>query len=97
MNRTIIVSLVWYFIGHIQTMARAYWFGEVDASGPVEKIVGKAISIGFPDFQLYNVIDGIVSSEVVPTGFMLKLVALTLFYLVIYNIAAWLVFADKEL
>lgn len=94
---TIIVSLVWYFIGHVQAMARAYWFGEVNATSGVEKIVGKTISIGFPDFQLYNVVDGIVGGEVVSAKLMLVLVSLTLFYLVIYNIAAWLVFADKEL
>ena len=94
---TILVSLVWYFIGHVQAMARAYWFSEVDASSQVEKIVGKLISIGFPDFQLFNIVDGVAAGAVVPAGLMLKLVALTLFYLIIYKIAAWLVFADKEL
>lgn len=94
---TIIVSLVIYFVGHVQSMAREFWFEQIDLSATAEKVISAIVSIGFPDFQIFNVIDGIVGGEIIALSLMLKIAGLAAFYVVIYNIVAYLVFANKEL
>ncbi len=94
---TIIVSLVIYFIGHVQALAREFWFHSVDISGKAETVISAIVSIGFPDFQIFNVVDGVVSGEIVPMGVMLRIVGMGAFYIAIYNLVAYLIFARKEL
>jgi len=55
------------------------------------------IAVIFPNFQLFNVTDGLTAGEVVSTSLMARLVGLTAFYLTIYSLVSWLVFAKKEL
>ncbi|MEM8952880.1 MAG: ABC transporter permease subunit [Verrucomicrobiota bacterium] len=93
---TIIVSVLVFFIGHVQALARTYWV-DVEGGGVVAKLFSALVALVFPDYQLYNVIDGVVSGEWIPFGAMLKLVGLTAFYVGIYTVVAYLVFAEKEL
>jgi hypothetical protein len=52
----------------------------------------------FPDFHQFTVIqEGMASSTVPSASLMLSLTGIALFYLVIYNLIAYLMFADKEL
>ena len=94
---TIIVSMVIYFIGHAQAMARDYWFpdGVVHSAG--SRIGAGLIAVLFPDFQMFNVVDGIVTGAELPVALLMRLVGLTIFYLAIYVIASWFVFSKKEL
>ena len=93
---TIIVSILVFFIGHVQALARTYWV-EVEGGGVVAKLFSALVALVFPDYQLFNVIDGVVSGEWIPFGAMLKLAGLTAFYVGIYTVVAYLVFAEKEL
>ncbi|MEZ5304839.1 MAG: hypothetical protein R3F11_29950 [Verrucomicrobiales bacterium] len=93
---TIIVSFVVYFVGHIQALARDFWLGGM-ITDTVERLIAVVVSLLFPDFQLFNIVDGVVAGEPVPLLTMAKLAGLTLVYLAVYNFAAFFVFADKEL
>lgn len=94
---TIIVSLVVYFIGHAQSLALDYYFtqGELHSAG--QRFLAGLVGVVFPNFQLFNVTDGLTAGEVIPASLMARLVGLTAFYLTIYSLVSWMVFAKKEL
>ena len=94
---TIIVSLVIYFIGHAQSMALDYYFPEGDMHGALQRFFAGIVAIIFPNLQMFNVVDGIVSGQSVPVNVMFRLTGLTGFYLCIYSFVSWILFAKKEL
>lgn len=94
---TIIVSLVIYFIGHAQSMALDYYFPEGDMHGALQRFIAGIVAIIFPNLQMFNVVDGIVSGQSVPANVMFRLTGLTGFYLCIYSFVSWILFAKKEL
>ena len=94
---TIIVSLVIYFIGHAQSMALDYYFPEGDMHGAFQRFIAGIVAIIFPNLQIFNVVDGIVSGQSVPMSLMFRLTGLTGFYLFIYSFVSWVLFAKKEL
>ncbi len=93
---TIIVGFAIFFIGHGQSLAREY-FLQGTFSSPVEKLITVFLAILFPDLQLFNLTDGVVSGEPVPIELLLKITAIAALYLVIYNVVAILIFSEKEL
>lgn len=94
---TIIVSLVIYFIGHAQSMALDYYFPEGDMHGALQRFIAGIVAIIFPNLQMFNVVDGIVSGQSVPVNVMFRLTGLTGLYLCIYSFVSWILFAKKEL
>ena len=93
---TIVVGFAVFFIGHGQGLARDYFLqGEV--TGPIERLLTVGLAIAFPDLQLFNLVDGVVSGEAVPWSLLLKITGAAVLYLVVYNLAAHLVFSEKEL
>ncbi|MCH2061661.1 MAG: ABC transporter permease [Verrucomicrobiales bacterium] len=94
---TIIVSLVVYFIGHAQSLALDYYFAEGEIPSAAQRFFAGLIGVVFPNFQLFNVTDGLTAGEVVSASLMARLVGLTAFYLTIYSLVSWLIFAKKEL
>jgi cell division protein FtsB len=98
---TVIVSVVIYFIGHLQATARDYWLaashGPAEAVGGLTKLFLALISLVFPDLQLFNLVDEIVVGTAVGAALLLKTLGLGLMYTVIYLLAAQFVFSSKEL
>lgn len=92
---TIIVSVIIYFIGHIQGIAREYWISE--GAGPVAKIFLGFIALLFPDLQLFNLVDDIVVGTVVPALVFWKTVGLGVVYTLVYLFIGYFIFAGKEL
>ncbi|MFV1994530.1 MAG: ABC transporter permease, partial [Verrucomicrobiales bacterium] len=93
---TIMVSLVIFFIGHIQAMAREYWLHALE-QGVFTKLLVGVVALVFPDFQMFNIVDGVVAGETIPLAAMLRLGGLTGMYLAIYTLVAYLVFSEREL
>jgi len=93
---TIVVGFAVFFIGHGQSLARDY-FLQGSFSSPVQKLITVSLAILFPDLQLFNLTDGVVSGEPVPGELLLKITAVAALYLVIYNIVSFIIFSDKEL
>ena len=50
-----------------------------------------------PNFNLFNLFDGIAAGQDVPAGIVVRLTVLAGFYLAIYTMVSWFVFAKKEL
>lgn len=95
---TIIVSMAVYFIGHVQPVARDLWLAQsgLESSGLVKLFFG-AISVIFPDFQLFNLVDDIVVGTAVPAEMFFKTMGFGAGYVVIYTLVGYLLFANKEL
>ena len=92
---TIMVSIMFYFIGHVQWIAREAWLGE-GASFLARQFL-LVVALVFPDLQLFNLVDDIVVGTVVPTMMFVKTAGLGLMYTVVYLLAGYWFFSAKEL
>jgi ABC-type Na+ efflux pump permease subunit len=90
---TTIVSIMIYFIGHFQADALDTWFRSGTMIG---KISTGLFSLILPNFQLFNVIDGVIEGKAMPLGLLMELCGLGLFYAALYTLASWFIFSDKE-
>ena len=93
---TILVSVACYFIGHLQGIARDYWLGSA-TTGPLPRIFLAIVALLFPDLQLFNLVDDIVAGNSISLILFAKTVALGGLYTCIYLLAAYFIFASKEL
>jgi hypothetical protein len=91
---TTITGFLVYFIGNFQAEARDMYFGE--GVSPLEKALGLAVAIIFPDFQLFNVVDTLIEGGSFKSGQLEMLGGLSVFYVVLHLFVSWLVFAEKE-
>ena len=94
---TIIVSLMVFLIGHAQSLARGVWFPDGESHSTAARVLAGLVALVFPDFNLFNLFDGIAAGQDVPAGIVVRLTVLAGFYLAIYTIVSWFVFAKKEL
>ena len=67
---TIMVSVMFYFIGHVQPIAREAWLGD-GASFSGEKIL-LVVALALPGSAAFNLVDDIVVGNVVPTMMFVK-------------------------
>lgn len=94
---TTVVSFLMYFIGNFQADAREFYMhGGEAGTTTVAKLVSLLVSMVFPDFQLFNVIDAVIEGQAIPAIAMVKLLAVGVYYALFFTIASWFVFADKE-
>lgn len=96
---TIIVTTVIYFIGHLQATARDYWqvTSGTTGTGQLTKAFVAFVSLVFPDLQLFNLVDEIVVGTPIASWLLYKTLGLGLMYFLIYLLAAFFVFSNKEL
>lgn len=93
---TIIMGFVVYFIGHFTGEARDYWLNQQLEVSNFARLGSHLISVVFPDFRLYNIIDGAIEGLVIKPMMVLKLLGVTLIYGLVYLILSWFTFAKKE-
>jgi ABC-type Na+ efflux pump permease subunit len=93
---TILISVAIYIIGHLQSTAREYWLAGGIAS-PLTKFFLAIVSLIFPDLQLFNLVDDIVAGNAIAMAMFLKTAGLGVLYTSVYLLAAYFVFANKEL
>ena len=93
---TIMVSVVIYFIGHVQALARDYWLADATV-GPLTKIFLALVALVFPDLQLFNLVDDIAAGAALPLLIFAKTAVLGVIYIVVYFFAGYFLFQSKEL
>ena len=94
---TTIVSFLIYFIGHFQADARDAFLSSGEAGqGLFGRMVTLVVSLVFPDFQIFNVIDAVIEGQTLPLWIVGKLTLVALYYAVFFTIASWFIFAEKE-
>lgn len=96
---TVIVSVVIYFIGHLQSTARdALQVPAALITNPWwTKVFLAVISLVFPDLQLFNLVDEIVVGTAIAPVLLFKTLGLGVTYCAIYLLAAFFVFSTREL
>jgi hypothetical protein len=93
---TILISVVVYFIGYLQSTAREYWLAGGLASAPTRLFMA-LVSLVFPDLQLFNLVDDIVAGNAIHLAMFFKTTGLGISYIGVYLLAAYFVFSNKEL
>ncbi len=93
---TIMVSMVCYFIGHVQGIAREYWLAQEGAS-LLTKFFLSIVALFFPDLQLFNLVDDIVVGTIVPAAMFWKTAGLGVLYTLAYLLVGYWLFSAKEL
>lgn len=93
---TTVVMVFVYFIGHLQSTARAYWL-QTQGAGGITKLFLAFVTLFFPDLQLFNLLDDIVAGTAIPLALFAKTATLGFFYTGFYLLLAWWVFYRKEL
>lgn len=92
---TIMSSLAVMIIGQAQSMARDVFVG-TDASW-IPRLIAGAVSLVFPDFKGFDIVDAVVSGTPVDALIMAKMTGLTVVYLAVHLMAAYIMFSDKEI
>jgi hypothetical protein len=93
---TIMVSVACNFIGHLQGIARDVWLNSA-TTGPLARSFLALVALLFPDLQLFNLVDDIVAGNSISFILFAKTAALGGLYTCIYLLAAYFIFAAKEL
>ena len=94
---TIVVMVFVYFIGHLQSTARAYWLQTHGGGGWLAQIFLGFVALAFPDLQLFNLIDDIVAGTPTPLTLFGQTALLGSVYTSVYLFFAWAAFHGKEL
>ena len=94
---TIVVTVFVYFIGHLQSTARAYWLQTHGGGGWLAQILLGFVALAFPDLQLFNLIDDIVAGTPTPLTLFGQTALLGGVYTSVYLFFAWVAFHGKEL
>ena len=90
---TTIIGVLIYFMGHFQADAVEAYFNAGTASG---KIFTGLLSLFLPNFQIFNVIDAVIEGHILPAVELLKLTGIGAFYVILYTVSSWFIFAEKE-
>lgn len=93
---TTIVTFVIYFTGHFQADARTFYLGSDAGEGPMARLFTLLVALVLPDLQVFNVVDSVIQGQVMPLWTLGQLVLLGAFYAVVYLLASWFIFSDKE-
>jgi len=91
------MTLLVYFVGHLQSLAREIWLGR---AGPVEwykKALLGTVSFLVPDFQNYSLIDEVIAGNRIPGAVTLQVLVYTFFYTMVLLALSALIFEDREL
>ncbi len=92
---TIIITTVIFLIGHFHKMAADFWVAEQQGA-LITRILGKVLVLVIPDFQIFNISDSISGGQSVAFLVIAQMSALALMYVIIFTIASWFLFSDKE-
>lgn len=86
-------TLLVYFAGHLQHIARDAWATETGWKAGFLALVGLAV----PDFNAFSIIDEIIAGNAIAWSYTGNLLAYTAVYTAVLLVAASLVFEDREL
>lgn len=90
-------TLVVYFIGHLQSVARQLWIHDMESSSLLKNGFLAMVSFFIPDFQSYNLIDEIIAGNVIRWGAGLEILGYSLVYVSVLLVISSLIFEDREL
>ena len=93
---TIVVSFCAVIIGHAEGLLREFFF-HPHMSGIAERAAALGLALVVPDLAQFDVVDGVVSGQIVTWGAVADMTGIALLYLVGYMTVTHLIFVEKEL
>jgi hypothetical protein len=93
---TVLVSIMCYFVGYLQGIARQVWLEE-QVPSVLTKIFLALVSLLFPDLQLFSLADDVAAGAAVPLMLFWKTTGLGCVYTFAYLFAGYFMFAAREL
>jgi len=93
----IAMTLMVYLIGHLQSVAREQWLETGEAAHGVVRLFLATVSFLVPDFNLYNLIDEIVTGNMVAWHSTLGVVGYSVVYVIILLTASAVVFEGRDI
>ncbi len=93
---TIVVSFCVVIIGHGEHLLREFFF-HPHLSGMAERGAALVLSLVVPDLAQFDVVDGVVSGQIVSWGALADMTGIALLYVAGYLTMTHLVFVEKEL
>ncbi len=93
---TIVVTVLIYFVGHLQATAREFWLYEHGA-GWLARVFLAGVALLFPDLQSFDFSDEIITGLPIPSAVLWQTGVLGFFYIAIFLLLAVAVFNAKEL
>lgn len=90
-------TLVVYFIGHLQSVARQVWLQDMHGASLLKNSFLAMVAFLIPDFQTYNLIDEIIAGNNIHWGNTLEILTYSLIYVGVVLVTASLIFEDREL
>ena len=97
---TVVTAFVAILIGHLIPIARGVWLDPVSAGlnhDAGSLLFLKALTVFFPDMQLFNVVDDIAVGTKVDPAIFASVAGLGAGYVAVYLLVAYLFFAWREL
>ncbi|MDZ4788994.1 MAG: ABC transporter permease subunit [Blastochloris sp.] len=90
-------TLVVYFIGHLQSVARQVWLQDMHTASFLKNSFLAMVAFLIPDFQTYNLIDEIIAGNNIRWGSTLEILTYSVIYVGVALVTASLIFEDREL
>lgn len=95
---TVVTTTLIYFIGQFMADGRDYWLQQADkADSSLTRLASQVVSVIFPDFRFFKVVDGVIAGELLSLPIFLQIAGITALYVGIYTVLSWFVFSDKEI
>ncbi len=94
---TVVVAFVAFFVGYIEPVVLDYWRSSAESISRLGSFVSYLVELVFPNFQTFNLVDGVVSGAALAKGTMAKILSMAMAYVGVYLLAAYFCFAEKEL
>ena len=91
------MAFVVFFVGYIEPVVVDSWRSSPEGISGFSNLLISAVGVVVPNFQSFNLVDGIVAGETLPSGWLGRITGLAVSYIAAYLIAGYLFFADKEL
>jgi hypothetical protein len=97
---TVITAFVGVLIGHLVPIARSVWQDPLTSgigSSPATEWFLRAVTVFFPDMQLFNVVDDIAVGTQIDSAIFGSVAGLGVGYIAVYLLVGYLFFAWREL
>ena len=94
---SVVMAFALYFIGLFQMEVQSLWFGSLGmAKDWWQEVAGSVMSLLFPNFKIFALVDSAVEGKVIPLGLFAKIGTIALAYMLLYMSGAALIFKKKE-
>jgi hypothetical protein len=93
---TIVIGFCMIIIGHGQALIRDFFF-QPHLGSTAKRAASLVLASIIPDLAQFDVVDSVVSGEIVPLAAVYEMTGIAALYITVYLFVTHLVFAEKEL